>query len=406
MNQVDHRASWYRRVWGSTRRLLLGVAGLVFGLTRCTTVSTFSELYDNPRADRLDNAVHDAVTSIRRTRTPGIAIGIVTTDGTKSYGYGEVRRGSGVVPNRHTIFEIGSISKTFTALLWAYEALDDPTVLETPIDRLASVEIPRLQRDNRAVRLIHLLNHTSGLPRDPYDIHQGIEVSQPYRHYGDERLLAFLPEARLSWKPGTHYEYSNVGFGVAGIVLEERTGLSYELLVAHRIAEPLGMVDTGIHLTADQAARFATGYDRRGRQTPPWDEMGATRFAGGLRSTVDDMLRYAEAQLSASDGTDELDRAMALTQEVSFVSDKPPLALGLAWAVLETDREHAPLYVHDGGTGGFMSYLAFSREERFAVVLLTNGHDRGPTMMRLLQKIVMETRSLNDPEVSGEAIGE
>lgn len=347
--------------------------GLIVALAACRTAPY--ALYTNPLRSPIDREIHRVVGQHSgRIRAPGLAIGVLTGGERVVYGYGETVRGNRSVPNRHTIFEIGSISKTFTATLWADHALTTGLDLDTPLSDLTAWPIDTLERDGVAVTVRHLLNHTSGLPRIPEDLEIGMDPQRPYRHYGEARLLQYLSQVELAAVPGTVEQYSNIGFGTAGVALEHRTGARYEQLVRDRIVEPLALNDTGVEPSDEQLSRFAQGHTRGGDPTPRWgDSMGAIAGAGALYSTVDDLLIYAEAQLG--DTATPIDAAIALTQQITYRAADESVATGLGWYRMRLSPDRPPVYLHDGGTGGFSSFIAFSHSERLAVVLLANGGD-------------------------------
>jgi CubicO group peptidase (beta-lactamase class C family) len=158
--------------------------------------------------------------------------------------------------------------------------------------------IPR--RNGKEITLLHLATHTSRLPLAPTDIRWHVllrpdDWHNPYAHYGIKQLYAFLAKHRLSRDPGDSYEYSNVGMGLLGMALTHRAKVrNYDELIRRRIADPLGLKDTRVTLSAGQRARFAQGHDDDGGPTSAWDFETMEGFAA-LRSTANDLARFLAA---------------------------------------------------------------------------------------------------------------
>jgi serine-type D-Ala-D-Ala carboxypeptidase/endopeptidase len=274
-----------------------------------------------------------------------------------------------------TIFEIGSITKLFTALLLADMALEGVVELDEPV--------PGLPRRGRAVTLADLSSHVSGMPALPRGmVRRAIfERSNPWGSFEAADLEAAVPRTRLRREPGRRFRYSNYGVGLLGHVLAKRAGTTWEELVRERITRPLGMGDTGVDVPAD---RFATGHDRRGRPVPHWDLPGVPG-AGALRSTAADLLTFLRLQSSSSD--DRLARAARLTQEPRHRHMR--IQVGLGWLIAPPKRGmRHPILLHGGGTGGFRSIAALVPQTGHAVVALSaSRRDPAALAFRVLQTL-------------------
>jgi serine-type D-Ala-D-Ala carboxypeptidase/endopeptidase len=331
--------------------------------------------------------------------TVGLVIGIVKDGETQVVGYGEVGKGSGAVPDGDTVYEIGSITKTFTATLLADMMLRGLVQLDAPFyDYLtASVKVPL--KDGRPITLEHLVTHTSGYPRVP-DNMLGRDKRNPYADYTVAQMYEFLGWYKLRRPPG-QYEYSNFGFGLLGHMLSLRSGRSYEELLVERICGPLGMRDTLQAPNADMLKRLAPPYNDVLQPDRNWD-LGALQGAGGIRSTVNDMIRYIRAHL-ADDGT-PLSRAMRLTHVRHYTSkgskDEPAKGqgIGLAWRMTRDNR----ILFHGGATGGYRAWTAIVPNRGTAIVVLANSASGKiyPFGDRLLH-IVLGDRGERPPEPVG-----
>ncbi len=165
---------------------------------------------------------------------------------------------------------------------------------------------------------------------------------------------------------GRDFFYSNVGAGLTGYLLSRLAGTDYETLVRTQICDPLGLADTRIALRPDMVARFAKGHDAKGQLVPNWDVRGL-EGAGALRSTADDLLAYAAANLGL--WPTPLFPAMKLAQMPrKHVASIPGFFLGLFWNVMNFDGKEFVL--HAGRSGGYFAWLLLSPEDLAAVVLL------------------------------------
>ncbi|MDT0344359.1 serine hydrolase domain-containing protein [Streptomyces litchfieldiae] len=270
-----------------------------------------------------------------------------------------------------TVFEIGSVSKTFTALALARLAVRGGVSLDQPLSELLPPGTAVPERGGRRIELGQLACHTSGLPRLPAGMmpRSLIPPPDPYADCTPESLLAGLARTRLRSVPGRRYHYSNLGAGLLGLALARHTGRDYDALIRSEICEPLGLADTRVVLDDDRTERLAQGHSRTGRPRPRW-RMGALAGAGGLHSTAPDLLKFALAQLGDAPGS--LTQAIALTHETSHRVGHA-MAVHPGWIGLRLkarDGGHHVLF-HNGGTGGYRSFLAVAPERQAAVVVLS-----------------------------------
>jgi serine-type D-Ala-D-Ala carboxypeptidase/endopeptidase len=315
----------------------------------------------DPTLKRLERIVHERVDSERST---GIVAGMLLPDGsTRVVAYGDA--GEGKRLDERSVFEIGSITKTFTGTLLAQMAQRGELRLTDPVASLLPPGVSVPSRGGRQITLQDLATHTSGLPRMPTN-HQPEDPSNPDADYTVEQLYEFLDGYTLTRDPGSQYEYSNLGVGRLGHALALRARVSYEHLVRERILEPLHMPSSAITLTADMARHIATGHYTRGR-IAPYIDLPTLAGAGALRSSVIDMLRFAEANLD--DHGNPLGQAMAAAHLPRKRID-PEMQVGLNWHIRRVgDRD---IVWHNGGTAGFSTFIGFDEERDSAIVVLSN----------------------------------
>ncbi len=299
----------------------------------------------------------------------GVVVGIVDSSGARSYGFGRLGAGREDTPGAQTLFEIGSVTKVFTALLLAEMAergdvaLDDPVAAYLP-DTVAT-------SFGEQVTLAHLATHTSGLPRLPANLAPA-DPANPYADYTAGQMYGFLADYTLPREPGAAFEYSNLGAGLLGHLLARHAGTSYEALLRARVLGPLGLGDTGVTLTPAQQARLAPGYSA-GQPVPGWD-LPTLAGAGALRSSADDLLRYLAAHLGLAElGLAEtpLAEAMRATHAPRSEAGRDSVRIGLGWMVQTTGG--GEILWHNGGTGGYRSFIGFDRDRGRGVVVLTNS---------------------------------
>jgi serine-type D-Ala-D-Ala carboxypeptidase/endopeptidase len=308
----------------------------------------------------------------------GIVVGIINESGDYSDGelqsnriiaYGHRDQTNSCPVDGNTLFEIGSITKVFTTLALANLVVQGTLKLGDRISMLLPDDVKAPTRNGQEISLLDLATHTSGLPRLP-DNFAPADMSNPYVDYSVEQLYAFLSNYQLPRDIGSQYEYSNLGTGLLGHLLSLKTGLDYETLVKTQITQPLQMHDTGIQLTAEQQARFATGHNRLAQPVPYWD-LSTLAGSGALRSTTNDLLKFLAANLQFTDSP--LAPILQTTHAVQTQTGTPGLAIALGWHVL--NHYETEIVFHDGGTGGFRSFLGFVKQKRFGVVVLSNSEN-------------------------------
>lgn len=313
-----------------------------------------------------DSAIREILrTRVDSGRSRGIAVGIFENGKRRFVSYGSA--GPGRAPlDEHTIFEIGSISKTFTGLLLAEAVTRGEVTLDEPVAQLLQKGTKVPSRDGRQMTLLDLSTHRSGLPRLPGNFSPA-NPDDPYADYDAKKLYDFLASYQLPRAPGDSAEYSNLAVGLLGFALTLHAGApSWGALVESRITGPLGMRETFVDVPATLRSRVSAGHDARMDSVPAW-HIDALAGAGALRSTASDMLTYLAAELNESRGP--LAKAIALSQEPRAAIGRDSIALG--WIVHRVgDRG---IWWHNGGTGGFRSFVAFDPTRRVAVVVLSNA---------------------------------
>src|SRR5262245_12949267 len=279
--------------------------------------------YAGPLPERVEKAVQERVAA-GSYRT--LVFGVVDGDQSEVVAFGKLDDGK--APDRDTVYEIGSITKTFTATLLAKAALSRRVTLDTAVAQLLpDFKIP--SRSGKEIALGHLAMQYSGLPRLPSNF-EPKDPSNPYADYDATKLRAFLAGYELPRDPGAAYEYSNLGFGLLGYALAQSNHTTYPAMTETEILKPLDMTMSGTEVTGAMRARLAPGHVDTGDAASNWD-FDALAGAGAIRSTANDMLRYLRANMGIDQSP--LTAAMKLAQQPRREIGK--MRIGLAWMTTE-----------------------------------------------------------------------
>jgi D-alanyl-D-alanine-carboxypeptidase/D-alanyl-D-alanine-endopeptidase len=301
---------------------------------------------------------------IEYEQSPSIVIGIIDKDGARYFNFGNVKKG-GAAANEHSIYEIGSISKVFTAILLAQQVLDGKVKLDDPVQKYLPKEAKVPQRGGKEILLGHLSDHTSGLPRMPSNFAPA-NLGNPFADYTVAQLYNFLSNYELTRDIGSAYEYSNLAQGLLGHILALNAGTSYEALMIKTIASPLQMKETKIALDDKMEKNLATGY-ANGVAVENWD-IPTLAGAGAIRSSTADILKFLAANMGLKKSA--LYPAMKMTHEVRH--DKAgTMRVGLGWHIAK--GKNGDVIWHNGGTGGYRTFAGFVKETSTGVVVLTNS---------------------------------
>jgi serine-type D-Ala-D-Ala carboxypeptidase/endopeptidase len=292
--------------------------------------------------------------------SPGYAVGMTEETHHRLLCRGSADPAAGRELRRDALFEIGSVTKLFTLLLLADMAHRRDVSLDDPVADLLPPGVSVPEYAGKPITLLDLASHTAGLPHRPTNLVSPDPVRR-YAGYSPELLYAFLASYTLPRPIGATFEYSNVGFGLLGHALALRAGTDYESLIKTRIAGPLGLADTMVNTPPEHAARRATGHDES-LDPLPYTDLGVLVAAGGLRSTLSDLLTFLDAlDVDTSPLVDPV-RILRAPRESGGLGAEQANADG--YAVVE----------HKGLVGGFHSYVGTVPKWRRGVVVLANAN--------------------------------
>jgi serine-type D-Ala-D-Ala carboxypeptidase/endopeptidase len=309
-------------------------------------------------------------------RAPGIVVGMIADDPQERWvvGYGKLSATDPRVPDGDTVYRICSITKVFTGFLLVQAVVNGEVQLDDPISMYLPEGVTAPEYEGRAITLLDLAFHTSGLPR----------FDTTPEEYTLDQMYSYLSGYQLTRAPGSTYEYSNFGSGLLGNLLVRIAGeADYEALLVDRITRPLGMDSTRIEVTSEMYSRLAPPHNKYGTPTDDW--IGPAFFgAGGIHSTANDMLTFLAANMGITDI--ELQPAMQRAktpQRLTFEANY----IGLGWLL---PKHAVGIVKHNGQSMGYNSFLAWDPQRKIGLVVLTNAHvsidDVAPQLMRGLPK--------------------
>ncbi|MBK6859081.1 MAG: serine hydrolase [Saprospiraceae bacterium] len=313
----------------------------------------------------VDKSIQDRITN---GHSPSIVVGIIDKNGPQYYLYGTKTIGGEAV-DEHSIYEIGSISKTFTGILLAQMVLNKKLNLEDPAQNYLPDVVKLPVRNGQQITIGQLSDHTSALPRMPSNFSPA-DPANPYADYSIEQLYAFLNNYKLSREIGSSYEYSNLAQGLLGQILSIKSGKLFEELMIQNIAKPLRMKETKISLDPNMKKHLAIGHSQ-GVPVANWD-LPTLAGAGAIRSSLHDMLIYIGT--NAGILKSKLYPAMQLSHTARHAKADNGTRVGLAWHIFE--GAEGDVIAHSGGTGGYRTFAGFNVQTGKGVVVLTNS-DRG-----------------------------
>ncbi|MEM7755434.1 MAG: serine hydrolase domain-containing protein [Planctomycetota bacterium] len=318
---------------------------------------------------------------------PGMVVAIHKNDQTAFYPVGSLTPGGDNAPTADTLYEIGSITKVFTALLLADAdrrgelEIDGPLADSTP----EGTTVPTFEDSDTQITLRHLASHTSGLPRLPANFAPA-DITNPYADFTEANAWQALAASTLATKPGTTYAYSNYATGLLGTILANAAGTTYEDLLDTRIFTPLGMTTATIILDKQVQAKLAPPHASSNLPDHNWT-FKALAGAGAIRASARDMITFAEKVLDAD--VQPLDALVReTTRNLGTVAPNGHF-YGTGWMIA---RDGSTLF-HGGQTGGYHASLFISPPLDASVVVLSNGADGH--VSAVAEKLVQSLAGLN-----------
>jgi D-alanyl-D-alanine-carboxypeptidase/D-alanyl-D-alanine-endopeptidase len=299
--------------------------------------------------------------------TVGLIVGVIEPSGRRLFARGPAQVGNDDNVDGETIFEIGSVSKVFTALALADEArrgelsLNDSAVKYLPPGAM----LPR--RGPKPISLLDLGTHMSGLPNMPPNV-AVTDFNNPNADMTPDQFLKSVAAYELTRDVGSGYEYSNAGYHLLGLAVAGAAHTDFETVLKSRIFGPLRMVDTRIVPSLDEKNLLSVGYDSH-LQPVPHERMPTLLGSGGMRSTANDLLDFLAAEIGLT--ASPLAPAMADTLAAKRPTQYLELKAALGWHV--ATLHGVEMVWENGQTAGYRAFIGFVPKNRTGVVVLSNS---------------------------------
>ena len=295
-------------------------------------------------------------------RSQSFIVGVIEKDSSFVFPYGTIEKDSSVLPSPENLFEIGNLTNIFTAKL--VNVLIDSDVLDKKIS--INNYLPDSLRNPTAtdITLSNLLTHTSGLPRVPLGIGMTQkEDNQPYISYSKLMLAEYFKNYDFSSVEIGKYNYSHLGYALIELIVEYKTGKKFEkVLKEYLLKEEL--TNTKINLSKEEKKALVQGFDKSHQATKPW-EYASFSSALGLKSNLNDLLHLLRKNID----TENYDM---MQQALSPSGMEKNIFAGEGWHIIKS-KKYYPIVLHTGATSGYRGYMAFVKETRTGVVVLSNS---------------------------------
>ena len=345
---------------------------------------------DSPTGPQFNNLKEEIDDIAGRYTKVGAIIGIINKQQERLiFSYGSRSTNTTVAPDSNTVFEIGSITKTFTAVLVANTYLSGNFTDDTVGHYLPEDQVTMPTKDGVEIRFEHLLTHSSGIPRSlrgtgyPYPPEYNEE--NPYAEYTTEMVYDYLTNyCILEFTPGTWWSYSNTGMGLMGHILGLEDGSNYQTVLTRDIFDALGMDNSSLFLTTEQMTNLAIGHDENRNAVQNWTARDIYQGAGFIKTSLADMFKYLEANLDI--GNSPLYEAMDLTHLPQYHQGSMG-EMALAWYVLDLSDGQQIVY-HGGGTGGYDTYLGFNKSLQTGTIILFNAKLGNESVMVIGEQVL------------------
>jgi serine-type D-Ala-D-Ala carboxypeptidase/endopeptidase len=373
---------------GSNMRLYLPVTLIILLSSQSLFAQTEVATKQNSALDRLISQQGDEY--LKSNSGVGLSIGVFNAGHKYFYNFGVANKDKHETPMQDTVYEIGSLSKTFTGILLAQAIIDGKVELNDDVRKYLGGDYPNLEFAGQPIRLVHLVNMTSGLPNNLPDLTELAKQTPPAdflaaearikNAYTKADFMRDLHEVKLAGQPGGDAAHSNAATQLLGYILERVYQTPYEELLARSIETPLGR-SSG---SAEKIANLAIGYDDKGLETTPMPRCDLA--SGGLRYSTADMLKYVAYQL------DEQQKPAELSHQPTWQTLDKKLAIDFYWIMSHDD--HGRRLHYSGTTRGFSSFCDLYPDEKIGVVLLVNkfSPEAENRLQEISQRIVAAIR--------------
>ena len=320
-----------------------------------------------PDRKNLEAAIDKQVNKfISEGKSYGIVVGVFKNGKSMIKGYGTTVKGSDLLPDSNSIFELASTSKLFTTATLQLLIDNGELRIDDKIQTLLADKV-QLPASAQNTTLQHLATHLSGFPSLPTSfLAKMTDSTNPYKDLVTTDIYDYLKTCEGKQPEGT-FEYSNFGMGLLGHLLELKTGNKYEEMVKQHLLAPLEMKNTFVTIDSNNKPQIVQGYDENGNIAPVWTDPVLTG-AGSFLSNGADMIKFIKANLS--EGSSNISKSLLKTHEKQLDGET-----GLGW-ILPTGIDkfvgNKEQVWHNGMAGGYSSFIAIDKTNNYGVIILSN----------------------------------
>lgn len=319
----------------------------------------------------------------------GLVIGLLNDSSTAYLSYGLTEINGFQKPDKHTLFEVGSLTKPFTALLALELARKNKLNLQDSItkhlpDSLTNEHLKKITLNN-------LLLHTAQLPRKPFNLSlTGGNNNNPYENYSNQHLLEYLNVFKpFKLKKKQEFKYSNFGYGVLGLIVQNAGKGTYENLLNKHVIQPLNLKNTFLKIPANKKANLAKPHSFNGTLTENYTYNSTMEASSGLHSCAEDLITLIKRQIQ-NESDNGFATSLQKCLEPQQKTNSKHTYITYAWNYVDRGRRVPPVYIYNGGTAGYRTYIAFIKETQTGVVVLSNSANQvdeiAVTLIQLLNQ--------------------
>lgn len=295
--------------------------------------------------------------------------------------YGELEQGKNNCPSNETIYEIGSLSKTFAGTLAAKAVCEKKLNIEDEIQKYLPEDYPNLKYGNQSILLKHLLSHTSGFPNMlPFEANAILQdftnhdtpakINKLYKSYGQKDFLGDLHKVKIDTVPGYKYSYSSAGSQLIAFILEKVYKTKYEKLLTDYLSKNMAMQNTKITLSNQEVKKLVIGYHSDNSIiTSPMPQLPWGAASGNMKSTIPDMVKYIKFQL-------EINKIVAESHNTIVKFDNE-FSIGYFWNIATDDKKLGTFFLHHGGVPRSQCYIYIIPKYDLGAFIITNQSGTG-----------------------------
>lgn len=361
------------------KKIILTV-GLLTIFTSCKTT--------NQESTQITNILEEEIDSLlSRSTFNAISIGVIVDGESFVLHKGELTKGDGNKPTNETLYEVASLTKTFTGTLLAKAIVDNKVALNDDVRKVLGGNYPNLEFKNKPITYKHIVTHRSGIPNMFPNRPEIFETSDfdniPYeinklqKGYTKESFLKELQLIQIDTIPGSKFNYSNAATNLLGFCLENIYGKKFEDLLKENLLEPLKMENTKIELSKEDLNKLAQGYNERNIEMP-FNVKKYMSAEGGIKSTLPDMMKYVKFHL-------EKENPIVKRSHKEILGLWDDFDNGLFWQIVKPKKEPIKIF-QNGGAFGSSSWLTIIPEKKLGVFIITN--QAGPNAHKELNSTV------------------